>query len=209
MIPGMRRKQAAPLCTPAAWLTMMAPVRSEIAQALTMLGEASIAEIAEVIDRPADTLYRHVAMLERAGVVVEGEPRRAGRHVERVYSMVAPDMQPDFSTATPRLENKVGYRTASALLKSMSRTVRDAAAAQILVTRPEGRNLSMTYELGRLTPAMYEELRGHLRAIKALMDRGKKQREGTLYLSITVACPVVRRRGAAGNAAAKKKKKTD
>lgn len=209
MIPGMKRKQSAPLCTPAAWLTMMAPVRSEIAQALTMLGEASIAEVAEVIDRPADTLYRHVAMLERAGVVREGEPRRVGRHTERVYSMVAPDMQPDFTGATPRLENKVGYRTASALLKSMSRTVRDAAAAQILVTRPQGRNLSMTYELGRLTPAMYEELRGHLRAIKALMDRGKKEREGTLYLSITVACPVVRRRGAAGSTAAKRKRKAD
>jgi hypothetical protein len=144
-------------------------------------------------------------LLEKAGVVAEIGQRRVGKHAERLYSMVAPNMQPDFSGASKKLENKVGYRTASALLKSMSRTVRDAAAAQMLVTRPEGRNLSMTYELGRLTPAMYEELRGHLRAIKALMDRGKKEREGVLYLSITVACPVVRRRGAAPTGRGKKK----
>jgi hypothetical protein len=149
----MPRSRTSALCSPAAWITMMSPVRSEIAQAVTLLGTCSVADIAAVTNRPADTLYVH-------------------------------------------LEKLVGHRTASTLLRAMERTVRDAAAARALVTRPEGRNISMSYELGRLSPAMFQKLRRHVGAIKALMDQGKRRRTGTLYLTVTIACPVVRRRGA-------------
>jgi hypothetical protein len=199
----MPSARSAALCAPAAWLTMMAPVRSEIAQAITLLSPCSVAQIAAVIDRAADTLYPHLAKLCRAGIVVESGVRKSGRHSERLFAMRATDVQPDFRGASIALENKVGYRTASALLKAMDRTVRDAAAAKAIVSRPAARNISMTYELGRLTPAMYQQLRGHLRSIKALMDRGKRQRTGTLYLAISIACPVVRRRGAKAAATTK------
>lgn len=175
---------------------MMSPVRSEIAQAVTLLGRCSVAEIAAITNRPADTLYPHLGKLRRAGIVVEAGTRKRGRHVQSLYAMRATDFQPDFRGASGAVENRVGHRTASALLRAMDRTVRDAARAGALVTRAEGRNISMSYELGRLTPAMFTRLRGHLRAIKALMDEGKRRRTGTLYLAISVACPVVRRRGA-------------
>ena len=97
-----------------------------------------------------------------AGIVIDAGVRKSGRHSERLFAMRAADVQPDFRGASIALENKVGYRTASALLKAMDRTVRDAAAAKAIVSRPESRNISMTYELGRLTPAMYQQLRGQL-----------------------------------------------
>lgn len=175
---------------------MMSPVRSEIAQALSMLGTASVADIATIINRPADTLYPHLEKLRRAGIVIEAGVRKQGRHRQALYEMRAVDLQPDFRGASSAVENRMGHRTASTLLRAMDRTVRDAAAARALVTRPEGRNISMSYELGRLTPAMFQKLRRHVGAIKALMDQGKRRRSGTLYLTVTIACPVVRRRGA-------------
>lgn len=181
---------------PAAWLTMMSPVRSEIAQAVTLLGTCSVAQIAAVTNRPADTLYPHLQKLRRAGIVVAAGERREGRHVQALYAMRATDIQPDFRGASVELENRLGHKTASALLRAMDRTVRDAASARALVTRAQGRNISMSYELGRLTPAMFQRLRRHVQAIKALMDEGKRRSTGTLYLAITIACPVVRRRGA-------------
>ena len=95
---------------------MMAPVRSEIAQAITLLGTCTVAQIAAVIDRPADTLYPHLAKLCRAGIVIDAGVRKSGRHSERLFAMRAADVQPDFRGASIALENKVGYRTASALL---------------------------------------------------------------------------------------------
>lgn len=181
---------------PAAWLTMMSPVRSEIAQAVTLLGACSVAEIAAVTNRPADTLYPHLQKLRRAGIVISAGERRAGRHVQALYAMRATNIQPDFRGASSAMENRLGHQTASALLRAMDRTVRDAASARALVTRAQGRNISMSYELGRLTPAMFQRLRRHVQAIKDLMDQGKRRSTGTLYLAISIACPVVRRRGA-------------
>lgn len=192
----MPRSRTSALCSPAAWITMMSPVRSEIAQAVTLLGTCSVADIAAVTNRPADTLYVHLEKLRHAGIVIEAGVRHRGRHREALYAMRAADVQPDFRGASIALENRVGHRTASTLLRAMERTVRDAAAARALVTRPESRNISMSYELGRLSPAMFQKLRRHVGAIKALMDQGKRRRTGTLYLTVTIACPVVRRRGA-------------
>lgn len=199
----MTRMRGSVPCPPSAWITMMAPVKSEIVQAIRMLGACSVAEIADLLDRPADALYRHVDALRKAGLVREAGVRKRGRHAEQLFDTVADDFSADFRGASPAIENRVAHRTASALLKAMGRTVRDAAAAKAIVARPEGRNISMTYEFGRLTPAMYEELRGHLRAIKSLMDRGKLSTEGTPYLSVSVACPVVRKRGSRRSAAAR------
>lgn len=130
---------------------MMSPVRSEIAQAVTLLGTCSVADIAAVTNRPADTLYVHLEKLRHAGIVIEAGVRHRGRHREALYAMRAADVQPDFRGASIALENRVGHRTASTLLRAMERTVRDAAAARALVTRPESRNISMSYELGRLS----------------------------------------------------------
>lgn len=174
----------------------MSPPRTEIAEALRLLGPCSMAEIAAVIDRPADTLYRHMAALKKAGLAREAGLRKRGRNAEQVFEMAAEDFVPDFSKTSKEGANRAVHRAASTLLKAMDRTVRDAAAARALEARPEGRNVSMNYELGWLTPAKYQEVRSLIRQLKALMDESKKSRDGRLYMTLAVACPVVRKRTA-------------
>ena len=94
-----------------------------------MIAPCSIAEIATALDRPADTLYRHLEKLKRAGAVVEAGVRRIGRRVEQVYDLVADDFRVDFKDGSGRTANKAYNDTMQSIIKVASRTARDSSAA--------------------------------------------------------------------------------
>jgi DNA-binding transcriptional ArsR family regulator len=238
------RENGVEAIAPSAWSVLMSPIRNEVAEALRILGPSSVAEIAEIIDRPADTLYRHLEILQEAGLVQAVGFRKLGRNAEQVFELTARDFVADFSGVSRSLENRTLHRAISNLLKATDRTVRDAAAAQALygpltatvataaatvgsvasdptragVAPPafERPNLSLTYELGWLTPAGHQEVRALLERIKEIMAVGRGQPGSCLYMTLAVVSPVVRKRGAggrdtppaaAGEAAAPKAKK--
>ena len=62
--------------SPEAWRVLISPVRAEIAEALRLLGPCSMAELAAAIDRPADSLYQHLELLQKAGFVVQAGFRK-------------------------------------------------------------------------------------------------------------------------------------
>lgn len=186
--------------SPAAWMTLVAPARSEIVEVLRLLGPCSAAEIAATLDRPADALYRHIDVLKREGFVRDVGLRKAGRNAEQIFDVVAEDFVIDFAGGPEgpgsAAENKAIFKTASSFLKAMGRTVRDTAAARGLDPRAETRNISINYELSWLTPEKFLEVRALIRRLKALMDESKKTREGRLYMTLAIACPVTRKRRA-------------
>ncbi|MFO0082890.1 MAG: ArsR family transcriptional regulator, partial [Phycisphaerales bacterium] len=53
--------------SPEQWKLLLSPVRAEVAEALRLLGPSSIADIADILDRPADGLYPHVRARVSAG----------------------------------------------------------------------------------------------------------------------------------------------
>lgn len=177
---------------------LMSPVRVEIAEGLRALGPCSVAELAELIDRPADSLYRHVDLLMQAGLVVQTGFRKAGRNNEQLIDVAAEDFRPAFADTTGDVENETMVETARTLLRAAERAVRDAADARELdFSTGPGRNYTINYELSWLTPESFQEIRRLVREIKRLMDEGKKRREGRLYLSLAIATPVVRKRSEA------------
>jgi predicted transcriptional regulator len=200
----MDRKPCQPVQSPAAWKTLVSPVRAEIVEVLRLMGPCSISEIGEAINRPADALYKHLELLQQAGFVTDAGFRKSERNIERLFDVVAEDFMIDFKDQTGAAENKAIVATASSFLKAMARAVRDSAAARQIEFQPEKRNISINYELSWLTPESFQELRGLVQRIKQLMDEGKKRREGRLYMSLVVATPVTRRRGVDG----RKKRKT-
>jgi DNA-binding transcriptional ArsR family regulator len=163
----------------------------------------SIAEIAEILDRPADTLYRHVEKLVRAGIVLQSGVRRRGRRFEQLFDLVADDFRFGFRDGSGRAANKAFEECANSFLKSTMRAVRDSARAGQLVAKDDERNLAIVYELGRLTPAAFREVRALVTRIKELLDEGKRSPEGRLYLSLSVLTPVTRKRGASRRTAAR------
>lgn len=208
MLLRMPRPDIHILTTPRAWAALVAPVRLEIVEAMRMIAPCSIAEIAESLDRPADTLYRHIEKLKRAGAVVDAGTRRAGRRIEQVYDLVADDFRIGFKDTSDRAANKSYNETMQSILKIASRTARDSASACQLVGMGDGRNIVGKIEHAWLTQAEFTELREILMRAKQFMDDRKGRREGRLYLAALVAVPVTRKRGAKRKSAASVRSET-
>ena len=184
---------------PKHWTVLVAPVRLEIVEAMRMIAPCSIAEIAAALDRPADTLYRHIDKLRRAGFVVEAGVRRSGRRFEQVYDLVADDFRVGFKEVAGRTANKAYNDTMQSILKIASRTARDSAAASELVGMGDERNIIGKIEHAWLTQQEFLELREMMMRVKLYMDARKARREGRLYLAAVIAMPVTRKRGAKRN----------
>ena len=182
--------------SPEQWKLLLSPVRAEVAEALRLLGPSSIADIADILDRPADGLYPHVRALVSAGFVTTAGSRKLGRHVETLYDVVADDFVIDFADNTGSAENDAIVATGLSFMNAMSRTLRDAADARVLEFHPDHRNISMNYELAWLTPEDFRLVRDLIARLKAVMDAGKARRTGRLYMTLAMAVPVVRSRGA-------------
>ena len=184
------------ITTPKSWAVLTAPVRLEIVEAMRITAPCSIAEIAEALDRPADTLYRHIEKLRRAGIVVDAGARRSGRRIEQVYDLVADDFRIGFRDITERAANKAYNETMQSIFKIASRTARDSASACQLIGMGEERNVVGKIEHAWLTQAEFGALRDILMRAKQFMDDRKGRRDGRLYLAAFVAMPVTRKRGA-------------
>ncbi|MFM8732529.1 MAG: winged helix-turn-helix domain-containing protein, partial [Phycisphaerales bacterium] len=57
------------------WAVMMAPVRFELVEVMRDIAPCSVGELADAVDRPADSIYPHLRQLVRIGVVVEAGSR--------------------------------------------------------------------------------------------------------------------------------------
>ncbi|MBL8762891.1 MAG: helix-turn-helix transcriptional regulator [Phycisphaerae bacterium] len=68
---------------------LASPARQEIVDALVAAGPASIGDLAGLLGRAADSLYFHVKVLIRVGLVVEAGERREGRHAAALYDVPA------------------------------------------------------------------------------------------------------------------------
>ena len=74
------------LHAPAHLRALHTPARQEIVDTLDAAGPCSVARLAELIGRPADSLYHHLRRLVRVGLVVE-ERHKEGRHVFAIYRL--------------------------------------------------------------------------------------------------------------------------
>jgi DNA-binding transcriptional ArsR family regulator len=196
MLPPMPRPAIHHITTPKAWAVYIAPARLELVETMRMLAPCSIAEIAAAIDRPADTLYRHIEKLRKIGVVTEAWVRRSGRRFEQVFDLAGDDFRPHFRDTSPRTTNKMFGDATKSIAKILLRTTRDATAAEQIVFEPSKRNAFAKFEHAWLSQAEVEQLGEMFLAIKRFMDARKSRREGRLYLAAFAAVPVHRKRRA-------------
>lgn len=147
-----------------------------------------------MLDRPADTLYRHLAQLQRAGYVVESGTRKRGRSAERLFDLTADDFAMAFADARTEAAKSSVARTARVFLETMRRTLVDSAKAEALVFPTPEPNFLINYELSWLTPEDFRKVRALMYQIKLLMDKSRPKCAGRLYSSITVLAPVTRKK---------------
>jgi predicted transcriptional regulator len=192
----MSRLKTLAITSPKAWVTMTAPVRLEMLEALRLLGPCAIADIASMLDRPADALYRHMDKLVRLGAVRELEQRKVGRRLERTYDVVADHIQPGFRDGGSKAANQAYDHTVKVICKIAGRASRDAAQSGQLKFSAEARTLAAMVHHGWLTPAEFARARGLIVELQALLGAGRRRPDARLYVIASMLLPVVRKRGA-------------
>ena len=182
--------------SPAAWRVILSPVRREIVEAMQELGPCPIAEVAAASGRPADALYRHVALLVKAGFLVDAGTRKGKRNPERLYDAAANDFRaPNVRRAGAADERQMIAATAEALAKATARSMRASATAGRLACDAAARNFAVTHYLTWLTPSRFEEVRSLLLRINEIIEAGRREQVGELYESLAILTPVTRARG--------------
>lgn len=169
---------------------LASPIRQEIVDTLQSLGQASIAELARRLGRPADGLYYHVRALVSVGLVVDAGQRAAGRGEERVYRTFAPGRP-------LRLRYRPGHRPSAAALRrlvgSMVRTARRDFDAGLSLPGAAVQGARRALWAGRnkgwLSPAELERVNQLLAELGELLSSGPSRERARMFALTYVLAP--------------------
>lgn len=164
----------------------------EIVQSLRCLGPCSVAELASMVERPADLLYRQLEILERAGFVRQTGTRKRGRHTERLYDVTADDFRLSFSDLRKESQGATLAHTAKVFSTAAYKEVAAAIRAGE-VNLGEGQNMVLNYELCWLTPEQFQAARALLYQVKQLIDAARPLRQGRPFVFVSIATPRTRK----------------
>lgn len=178
------------------WAKMVAPIRFELIEAMRGLAPCSARELALALDRPADSLYPHLRLLARIGIVRDVGERPGRTRPERIYDLVADDFRPTFQGASRAATTKVIDRSLQAMAGIVARTSRKAAAADRISYEPGAENVVGKLEHAWLTAEEFVYVRSRLRSLKRYLDARCARREGALFMVAFFVVPVARSRGA-------------
>src|SRR5437868_2035026 len=107
---------------------LASPVRLELLDALARMGQASLAELAQALGRPADGLYYHVRALQRVGLVTAAGTRTRNGRREALVRALAPEYALQYESKSPARARAVNAIVAS-ILRLGIRDFRRAFAA--------------------------------------------------------------------------------
>jgi DNA-binding transcriptional ArsR family regulator len=156
--------------------------RQEIIDVLSQMGTPSVAELATALGRPADAIYYHLRILQRAGLVLYAGNRNRGQRQEQLFRAISPDLQ---------LEYKIGKggnaHEITAIIRSMLRLgARDFGHAfrrGNAKVSGRGRELWALRTTGWLSPDEIVEVNQSINSLARAVS--KPRRKGRLY-GITV-----------------------
>ena len=95
-------------------MALASSARQEIIDVLAQMGIVSVAELAETVGRPADTLYYHLRILKKAGLVIHCGSRVIQGRREALYR--ARNLNIDYEAARQKNANAL-TAVASSMLR--------------------------------------------------------------------------------------------
>jgi len=172
---GARRDKLV-LRSPGQVAALGSPVRFRIVDILSLQGAASAREIAGRAGRSVTSIYYHLRILRKVGIIEEGETRGAGRRAEKVYRLRAERLVID-----PK-RRSADYRKAladncAALLRRAGRDYRIAAESPEIRLDGEERDLMIRRLVLRPGRQGLARLNRLLDRISALADRSGGEEE--------------------------------
>lgn len=181
--------------------------RQAIVDHLEALGALSVAQLADLLGRPADALYHHLRLLARVGLVRAAVgPGGHGRSCA-LYELVGRDLRLDYEDARPRKRSAIA-RVMRASVRTASRDFdRALARDDVAVTGPR-RELWASRRLACLSFAELEQLNALLqRAVRAMERHNRDNAEAVdrIYGLTFVLAPVGQRGPAARRSRSKRR----
>lgn len=178
---------------------LASPVRQGIVDALEALGPSTVAELAEVLDAPADGLYYHLRILKRRGLVVEqGRSARAGRP-QATFDVAG---RPTLIRYAPQTPERVAAitRLVGSMVRSALRSFRRSLVPGVEMEGPR-RSVWAGRRTARLSPERLEEVNALVgRVMQVLEESRGSNGEGKMYSFTFALSPLAHgRRSRAGS----------
>ena len=146
------------------WDAMASPVRSEMVTHLEALGEVTMAELAEAMDRAPDGLYHHMHVMESAGLVIEIGKRAGKRRPESVYAL-----------AGRRLTLSRGPDDAPGFIRAMRSLLAGIAARSIDAIRAHPAEVVFRVEAAWLTDREARRVRAHMKQVMRIVHASRRR----------------------------------
>lgn len=187
----MKTKPELLIKTQKQWTAVSSPTRAAILESITALGQCSVKEIAHSIGKSAELVHHHLPILLETEFVLETDPRKSGRHVERMFIAGADRWVFDPSLGSEEFVE--GFlKMARAWGRANERMLADRLGqltADERLNLPEA--LTIRSETARLSPDAKDQVRQHLQAIKRIFATQRTSDDGRLYTIFWSAFDVV------------------
>lgn len=171
---------------------LKAAARQEILDVLAGMGTVSISELAEVLDRPADSLYYHIRLLQKAGLVHAAGTRGSGVNEEALYCTVASDLRLSYEPGAKGNAKSV-VPIVDSMLRLTSRDFQSAFEQEETEVDGTHRELWATRTTGWLTKDQVAEVNRHIQALLRTTAESSSA-EGRLYALTMVLTPLNRKK---------------
>jgi DNA-binding transcriptional ArsR family regulator len=166
--------------TPKQLAAIATPLRQRMFTTMVALGEFSVAELADEMERSASALYYHLKALLEVGLVLEVGVAATGRRHTKVYAPIAKRVR--VVQAEPRAANLAAMqKSVRATFRSAERGCLAALALPDCQTSGSGRNMQLQQFTARLSKKRLREISDKLKEIDALLHAAQQEREGDTY----------------------------
>jgi hypothetical protein len=191
---GLRRGARAPkgvyfIREPKQLAAIRSPVRQEIVDVLAATGVRTVAEIASMLGRSPHSLYHHVRLLERVGLLLNMGLERRNRRDEALYATPGRRLRLHHDLVSPKfLRNMRGL--VAGMLRLTERDFVRALARRVPTKVAPSINLVARRMKGRLTTGQLREVRRLVGRLHDLLGNHPEQTVGTMYALTMVIAPL-------------------
>ncbi len=181
---------------------LASPLRLEILGLFTNPEPMAIADMARMMGRTAGSLYHHVGLLEKAGLLTRTGTRPKGKRHEALFRPTASRIEFDASAGTDEVIGQV-VKALSSGFRMAERDLEAALVSGNCRTDGPSRNLFATRMHMRASPKLLAGVNKHLKAIEDLLlaesGRDPKPSPDDEHLSLTLALLPIKGRGRTDN----------
>jgi predicted transcriptional regulator len=177
---------------------LASPLRLEILGLFTNPEPLAISDMALFMGRSAGSLYHHVGILEKAGLLLRSGTRPKGKRYEALFQPAATRIEMEASSEAGD-EVDLVVKTLAAAFRMVERDLAAAINDGNFKQEGPGRNLFATRMHMRASPRLLGKLNKHLNAIEELLTAAAtnetKPSPDDQHLSLTLALLPLRGRG--------------